>query len=222
MEVLFEKNVQTFIDNGKTTYKVREISPSKKLWYSFIKRSFDLVVCLLALIVVAIPMLLLMVMIRLDSPGPAIYKQERLGKGGKPFTLYKLRSMHVDAEKNGAQWAQDNDSRCTKFGKILRKCRLDELPQLLNIIKGDMSIVGPRPERACFYEQFAEYIEGFDQRLCVKPGLTGYAQVSGGYDLKPEEKIVYDLEYIEKRSVLMDVSVICKTVLVVFNHKGAR
>lgn len=222
MEVLFEKNVQTFIHDGKTKYKVRKVSPSKKQFYSFVKRTFDLLASLLAFIILVIPMLLLVLIIKLDSPGPAIYKQERLGKNGKPFTLYKLRSMRVDAEKNGAQWAKDNDTRCTKFGKILRKCRLDELPQLFNIIRGDMSIVGPRPERACFYEQFAEYIEGFDQRLCVKPGLTGYAQVCGGYDLKPEEKIVYDLEYIEKRSVLLDLSIICKTVLVVFTHKGAR
>jgi lipopolysaccharide/colanic/teichoic acid biosynthesis glycosyltransferase len=167
-------------------------------------------------------MLIIALVIRLDSTGPALFTQERLGKNGKPFIMIKFRSMRMDAEVNGPQWADKNDCRCTKVGRFLRKSRLDELPQLVNILMGEMSFVGPRPERACFYDEFEQYIPHFRQRLQVQPGLTGHAQVNGGYELKPEEKIVYDLEYIAKRSVKMDLQCIWKTVLVVFSHDGAR
>ena len=151
-----------------------------------------------------------------------IFRQERLGKDGKPFVMYKFRSMHVDAEVNGPQWAEKKDDRCTRIGSILRKTRLDELPQFFNILKGEMSLVGPRPERPYFYDQFETYIHGFRNRLVVRPGLTGWAQVSGGYDLLPEEKIVYDMEYISKMSVGMDLRCIFKTVRLIFTHEGAR
>lgn len=134
----------------------------------------------------------------------------------------KFRSMCQDAERDGPRWADADDGRCTRFGAFLRRTRLDELPQIWNILKGDMSFVGPRPERACFYRLFEEYIVGFSNRLAVTPGLTGYAQVNGGYDLKPEEKIVYDMEYIEHRSVWMDLLCILKTIRVVFCGDGAR
>ncbi len=130
--------------------------------------------------------------------------------------------MNHDAEVNGPKWADKEDKRCTRFGAFLRKTRLDELPQFWNILKGDMSFVGPRPERQYFYEQFEKYIIGFSNRLVVTPGLTGYAQVNGGYELEPEEKIVYDMEYIEKRSVLMDIKCLVKTVSLIFTHEGAR
>ena len=190
--------------------------------YDVFKRIVDFVCAALGIVVLALPMLILAVMIRLDSDGPAIFKQERLGKDGKPFTMYKFRSMILDAEVNGPQWAEKDDCRCTNLGAKLRKTRLDELPQLFNILKGDMSIVGPRPERACFYDEFEKYIPHFRQRLMVRPGLTGHAQVNGGYDLKPEEKIVYDMEYIANRNLRMDLQCIWKTVLVVFSHDGAR
>ncbi|MFB2020512.1 sugar transferase [Pseudoflavonifractor sp. P01025] len=190
--------------------------------YLFAKRTFDVVMSLVVLALLAIPMLIIALLIRIDSPGPALFRQERLGKDGRPFTIFKFRSMRVDAEKNGPQWADKDDPRCTKLGRILRKSRLDEIPQLWNILKGEMSFVGPRPERACFYEKFETYIHGFSKRLLVKPGLTGYAQVNGGYELKPEEKIVYDIEYIQKQSVLMDLWCIFKTVKLVFTHEGAR
>lgn len=190
--------------------------------YDRVKRVVDFICAALGIVVLALPMLILAIMIRLDSDGPAIFKQERLGKDGKPFTMYKFRSMILDAEANGPQWAEKNDCRCTNLGAKLRKSRLDELPQLFNILKGDMSIVGPRPERACFYDEFEKYIPHFRQRLAVRPGLTGHAQVNGGYNLKPEEKIVYDMEYIAKRCVKMDVQCILKTVQVIFSHDGAR
>lgn len=190
--------------------------------YLFIKRLFDIVAAIVAGIVLLIPMLIVALCIRLDSKGPALFKQERLGKDGKPFIMYKFRSMRLDAENNGPQWAAQNDQRCTKLGTKLRKSRLDELPQLINILKGDMSFVGPRPERAYFYDEFGRYIPHFRDRLLVRPGLTGHAQVNGGYNLTPEEKIVYDMEYIAKRCVRMDLQCIWKTVQVVFSHDGAR
>ena len=128
----------------------------------------------------------------------------------------------TDAEKDGPKWAERSDDRCTRFGALLRKTRLDELPQLWNILKGEMSFVGPRPERKYFYEQFEKYIVGFSNRLVVTPGLTGYAQVNGGYELAPEEKIVYDMEYIARRSIRLDLQCIVKTALLIFTHDGAR
>lgn len=220
---LIAKNTTSVIQDGKTLFIVRKLSGvDSKPIYSFCKRLFDIVASLAAIIVLAIPMLIIALLVKLDSPGGAIYKQERLGLNGVRFMLYKFRTMREDAEANGAVWAEANDSRCTKLGTVLRAFRLDELPQLFNIFKGDMSVVGPRPERECFYEEFETYIEGFSQRLLVVPGLSGLAQVNGGYDLKPEEKIAYDLEYIEKRSFLLDLKIIFKTIAVVFKHDGAR
>lgn len=190
--------------------------------YLFAKRTFDVVMSLVVLALLAIPMLIIALLIRIDSPGPALFRQERLGKDGRPFTIFKFRSMRVDAEKNGPQWADKDDPRCTKLGRILRKSRLDEIPQLWNILKGEMSFVGPRPERVCFYEKFETYIHGFSKRLLVKPGLTGYAQVNGGYELKPEEKIVYDIAYIKGQSITLDLWCMFKTVKLVFTHEGAR
>lgn len=161
-------------------------------------------------------------LIRQDSPGPAIYRQERLGLHGRPFTLYKFRSMRLDAEKNGAQWAKSNDVRCTRLGSRLRQYRLDELPQLFNIIRGDMSLVGPRPERAVFYDAFEKTVPGFRERLAVMPGLTGLAQINGGYDLGPAEKLMWDKKYMKERSLWLDIKIIFKTVVIVFTHDGAR
>lgn len=194
----------------------------KKPVYNFFKRALDIFASFLALLILWFPMLIVGILVKLTSKGPMIYKQERLTLNGKSFMLYKFRSMVNDAEKNGAQWAKENDSRVTKFGKFMRKCRLDELPQLINILKGDMSIVGPRPERPEFYEEFESYIHGFSQRLKVKCGLTGYAQIHGGYDVTPQEKIKLDIYYIKNRSFWMDIKMIFGTIGVIFSHKGAR
>lgn len=190
--------------------------------YRFVKRLFDIVFALTTGSLLLVPMIIIGLLVKLDSKGPAIFRQERLGLNGKAFTMYKFRSMRLDAEADGPQWAQKDDDRCTRFGKFLRKTRLDELPQVINILVGNMSVVGPRPERAYFYDEFEKYIPNFRQRLQVKPGLTGYAQVNGGYELLPEEKLVYDLEYIEKRSLWLDVTCIVKTVRLIFTHEGAR
>ncbi len=217
------KDKPTADGSGKKIIIRRIEKPKESKIYLFIKRIFDIIASFIASIILVIPMCFIALLIKIDSPGPALYKQERLSKNGKPFMLYKFRTMRTDAEAGGARWAEENDDRCTRLGAVLRKFRLDELPQFpFNILTGDISIVGPRPERECFYKEFATYIDGFEQRLYVKPGLTGLAQISGGYYLKPEEKVVYDLEYIENRSIFMDLMIILKTVAIVFNHDGAR
>jgi lipopolysaccharide/colanic/teichoic acid biosynthesis glycosyltransferase len=194
----------------------------QKRLYLITKRAFDIVCSFLGLLILAIPMMIIALIIIIDSPGAPIFKQERLGINGKSFMIYKFRSMRLDAEENGPQWADEHDPRCTHFGQILRRTRLDELPQLYNILRGDMSFVGPRPERAYFYREFEQYIPGFSNRLLVMPGLTGYAQVNGGYSLKPEEKIIYDMEYIQHRSIRMDLACILRTIGVIFSGDGAR
>ena len=190
--------------------------------YCLVKRLFDIIFSIVTGLILLVPMLIIGLLVKLDSKGPALYKQERLGWKGKPFVMYKFRSMRVDAEENGPQWAERDDDRCTKFGKFLRKTRLDELPQVLNILTGEMSVVGPRPERAYFYDKFEAYIPNFRDRLQVKPGLTGYAQVNGGYELLPEEKLAYDMEYINKRGLWLDFVCILQTVRLIFTHEGAR
>ena len=138
-----------------TIYHIAPVEqPGGGFVYLFVKRAADFLLALLALLICFIPMLIIAICIRLDSPGPALYRQERLGIHGKPFTILKFRSMYLDAERNGAQWADENDPRITRVGKFLRKTRMDELPQFLNILAGQMSFVGPRPERQCFYEEF--------------------------------------------------------------------
>lgn len=213
---------QVVQDGAREIYQVEQSAVVEKPVYQAVKRLFDVVVSALALLILGIPMLLLMSVIRADSPGPAIFRQERLGKGGKPFVIYKYRTMQMDAERDGPQWARAHDVRCTKLGRLLRRGHIDELPQLVNVLRGEMSLVGPRPERACFYQEFERYIRGFSQRLQVTPGITGWAQINGGYELLPEEKILFDMEYIRRRSVMFDIRCLLGTVRVVFRHDGAR
>jgi exopolysaccharide biosynthesis polyprenyl glycosylphosphotransferase len=191
-------------------------------FYPYVKRFLDLLLSLLAL-PVAIPIILIFaVIIKLETPGPAFFLQERVGLHGKYFKVIKLRSMGVNAEKNGAQWATKNDPRVTKVGAFIRKTRIDELPQLFNVLKGDMSLIGPRPERPIFTAQFNEEIPGFIDRLQVKPGITGWAQVNGGYDITPREKLELDLYYINNMSFLLDLKIILKTIKVCITGDGAR
>jgi len=182
----------------------------------------DLVLSLVG-IVLAIPIIVVFaLLIVIETPGSPFYIQERVGKQGSRFLIIKLRSMRKDAEKDGAKWAEVNDNRVTKVGAFIRKTRIDELPQLLSVLKGDMSIVGPRPERPVFVEQFNKEIQGFENRLLVKPGLTGLAQVCGGYDISPQEKLKYDLDYIQNLSFVLEVKILLKTIKVVFTGEGAR
>ncbi len=232
METLVNENITTQAQSPQViipyeTNKEYFIDPPEKIcgsiFYKFIKRAFDIIVSFCALIVLALPMLVIALVIKLTSDGPALYTQERLGKNGKPFNIVKFRTMIVDSEANGAQWSSgEDDPRITKIGRILRNTRMDELPQFWCILTGKMSFVGPRPERDCFYDEFEKYIHGFRHRLCVTPGLTGLAQINGGYDLKPEEKIVFDMEYINTRSLICDIKIMFKTVKVIFTHDGAK
>ena len=205
-------------------YYVEDVGEIKfKPFYSFVKRGFDIVACFMALCVFALPMLIVAIVIKLTSKGPVFYAQDRLGLNGKTIKVVKFRSMVADAEKNGAKWSDgDDDNRITKFGAFIRKTRIDELPQLWSCIIGDMSLIGPRPERDIFYDAFEEHVHGFRQRLKVKPGITGLAQVNGGYDLRPEEKIIYDIEYIKNRSLWLELKILFKTVAVIFSHDGAK
>ena len=186
------------------------------------ERFLDILLSSIAL-VIGIPLILLFgILIRLDTSGPIFYSQERLGKEGKRFKICKLRSMRYDAEKDGAQWAEKNDVRVTRIGRIIRKTRIDEIPQLFNILKGDMSVIGPRPERPEFTLEFEDEIPGFINRLQIRPGLTGWAQVNGGYDLTPREKLELDMYYINNRSIKMDIIIIFKTIKIVLTGDGSR
>ena len=177
------------------------------------KRTFDIVFSLVALVPALPFMLVSAIAIKLYDGGPVLYKQVRLTTNGRRFYVYKFRSMIVDAEKNGVpQLCTDEDSRITPVGRFLRKCRLDELPQLFNILKGDMSVVGPRPERPELTEQYKKEMPEFEFRLKVKAGLTGYAQVTGVYDTSPYDKLKMDLMYIENYSARMDLQIILMTL----------
>lgn len=190
--------------------------------YPLVKRGFE-VLFSLALLFFTLPVLVtLSIAIKLESRGPVFYRQERVGYMGKPFYVIKLRSMRVDAERNGPQWASKNDPRITRVGRFIRKTRIDEIPQLINILKGEMSLIGPRPERAVFTEKFAKEIPGFKQRLMTKPGLTGWAQVNGGYDVTPAQKFELDMYYIRSQSIWLDLRILFRTVWVVLSGSGAR
>ena len=194
-------------------------------WQVQIKRLMDIVIAALLLLVTLPIMLVTAIAIKLDSKGPVFYSQERIGLYGKRFMVRKFRTMRTDAEKNGAQWATKNDPRITRVGRLLRKMRIDELPQLLCVLKGDMSMVGPRPERAVFIEKLREQIPFYIGRLKMKPGLTGWAQVRYHYDTSIEDvqkKLEYDMYYYENMSLLLDLQILFRTIYVVLTGKGAQ
>lgn len=187
-----------------------------------IKRLMDVIISGVLLVVGSPFMLMTALAIKLEDGGPVLFKQERVTAGGKGFLIYKFRSMIVDAEKYGAQFSTQNDSRITKVGKVIRAARLDELPQLLNILKGDMSIVGPRPERQQYIDEFCQETPEFIYRLKVKAGLTGYAQIFGKYNTTPLDKLKLDLMYIENYSVLMDVRLMFLTLKIMFMKESTE
>ena len=187
------------------------------------KRLLDLLFALLIGIFAAPVIVLAAIIVKLESKGPVFFIQERIGEGNKKFNIVKFRSMTTDAEKDGPQWASKNDNRVTKFGKIMRATRIDELPQLWNVLRGEMSFVGPRPEREFFIQQLEKEIPYYNLRHTVKPGLTGWAQVMYPYGASVEDayrKLQYDLYYIKHHSIPFDVKVLLKTVTIVIFGKG--
>ena len=193
--------------------------------YLFVKRVFDAVCSLLLLFVFSIPMALVMVVIKLETTGPAIFAQQRIGLGGVSFTMYKFRSMVTDAERGGAQFAARGDKRVTRVGKFIRKYRIDELPQLYNVLRGDMSLIGPRPEQKNLLDELVEEIPLFPFRHSVRPGITGWAQVCQGYAYDVDsssEKITYDLFYIKNLSFLLDMTIIVRTIRIMLTGFGSR
>jgi exopolysaccharide biosynthesis polyprenyl glycosylphosphotransferase len=182
----------------------------------FFKRIFDIVVSVMAIIILLPLMIVIAAAIRLTSKGAAIYSQERVTKNNKVFKVYKFRTMIDGAEeKTGPVLSDTSDPRITTVGRFLRKTRLDELPQFFNVLKGDMSIVGPRPERPYFVEQFSKDMPEYNQRYVVRAGITGYAQIFGNYDTSPEDKLRYDLMYVKEYSLILDIKLILQTLKVV-------
>lgn len=194
-----------------------------KPWEVVGKRLFDISFSLFALILLAPVYGILALCIKLDSAGPVLYKQERVGKGGKPFYIYKFRSMYVDAEKMGPQLSSKDDPRITKIGKILRKLRLDELPQFWNVLIGDMSIVGPRPERQHFIDQIVKKAPHYRHLHKVKPGITSWGQVKYGYAENVDEmvrRLKFDILYLENMSLALDIRIILYTIIVMLEGRG--
>ena len=188
----------------------------------FMKRAFDIITSLTGILLASPFMIVIALCIKLYDGGPVFYKQERLTKGGKVFYVMKFRSMRVDSEKQGARLAMKHDDRVTPVGRILRNIHFDELPQLFNILKGDMSMVGPRPERPQIAAEYKKVIPEFDYRLKVKAGLTGFAQVYGKYNTTPYDKLKLDLTYIENYSFVMDIKLMFLTFKILFQKENTE
>jgi sugar transferase (PEP-CTERM system associated) len=214
------------IDSLKASWLIYGQGFAQDTLRTVVKRASD-VICASALLVASFPvMVLTAILIRLESQGPVLYRQERVGQGGRTFMCLKFRSMRVDAEKDGvARWAQAKDPRVTRIGAFIRKVRIDELPQLFNVLRGEMSLVGPRPERPAFVAQLKESIRFYDVRHSVKPGLTGWAQVRYSYGASVEDavrKLQFDLYYVKNHSLFLDLLILVETVRVVIFREGAH
>ncbi|HZD59453.1 MAG TPA: sugar transferase [Anaerolineae bacterium] len=209
----------TLISDIPLIQLTRDPAPS---WVYSLKRVSDMVGAALALLIASPAIFVAVVAIKLTSPGPVIYRQLRVGQSEKVFYIYKFRTMVADAEaKTGPVLATEGDSRITPVGRVLRKFRIDELPQLVNVLKGEMSFVGPRPERPFFVEQFKKEIPGYGERFKVKPGVTGLAQINGGYATNARNKLKYDLIYIYHQSFFLDIKIILTTLKVLLTGRGA-
>ena len=236
----------TVVDVGGASARTEILEALPGYTFRVAKRGFDVVAAAVGLAAFGLMLPVLALAIKLDSPGSIFYSQERIGINrrrdrrrsgggredrrkvlhpGRPFRIHKLRSMARDAEKNGPQWATTGDMRVTRVGRFLRKTRLDELPQLWNVLKGDMSLIGPRPERLCFIRQLENDVPFYHDRLLVKPGLTGLAQVRNGYDEDLDgvkRKVDYDRRYIHNCGPLLEAGILVETVRVVLKGEGAK
>lgn len=217
---IFIGSVDTLVSDIPLMQLTRSATPP---WTLAVKRVFDFVTAGVLLVLLSPFMLAIALAVRLTSPGPAFYRQERVGLGGSTFQTVKFRTMVAEAEaESGPVMAEVNDRRVTPLGRFLRRYRIDELPQLLNILKGDMSFVGPRPERPFFVERFSKLVPGYEERFKVKPGVTGLAQVSGSYATTPQNKLKFDLIYMYHQSLLMDLRILFQTLRVMLTGRGAR
>ncbi len=211
------------IKNINQVWIISNLNENKKYVFDIVKNIFDKVASSIFIIISIILAPFIIIAIKIDSRGPIFFSQIRTGKNNKTFLAIKFRTMIINAEQNGAQWATENDSRITSVGKFLRKSRLDEIPQLINILKGEMSLIGPRPERPEFIQMLKKEIPYYNQRLLAKPGLTGWAQINFPYGNSVEdalEKLEYDLYYIKNRSFALDISIILKTIHTVLKREG--
>jgi len=209
---------------GKDFYKYFPFSRSNdnKL-YIFFQRTFDVILAIIGLALGTLIIPFIFIGNIIGNKGPMFYSQERIGRNGKPFNILKLRTMVVNAEKDGARWAKKNDTRVTKFGKFLRKSRLDEIPQFYNVLRGDMSVIGPRPERPFFVNELSRIIPFYETRHIIKPGLTGWAQVKTRYGSSVDDSLIklqYDLYYIKHRSVFLDFNIAIKTLSTILYYRG--
>ena len=214
------------VDNLRASWLIFGQGFDQGMTRDVVKRLFDVVVSLVMLVLTLPILLVTMLLIVLETGFPVFYRQERVGQGGVPFTIYKLRSMRQDAEKDGRpQWATTGDNRCTRVGRFIRLTRIDELPQLFNVLRGDMRFVGPRPERPFFVQQLITDIPYYDIRHSVKPGVTGWSQVRYPYGASVEDslaKLQYDLYYVKNHSLFLDLLILVETAQVVLLGKGAR
>ena len=223
----FEKTLgQIRVDYLSASWLIFGDGFNQGAWRTAVKRVFD-IVCAAVLCLVSAPLMVAAAAcIKFESRGPVLYRQERVGQNGRPFSIAKFRSMRTDAEKDGTpRWASANDDRVTRVGHVIRRLRIDELPQLLNVLRGDMSLVGPRPERPFFVEQLTQEIPFYALRHSVKPGVTGWAQVRysyGGTIEESQEKLQFDLYYVKNHTLFLDLVVLMETVGVVLTGKGAR
>ncbi len=212
------------IDYLSTSWFFEELSASDKRYYWYVKRTLDVLFSMIG-IFIALPFLpLIALMIKLDSPGPVFYSQTRIGRDKRPFLLWKIRTMVLDADKNNVHWTTDHDTRITRIGRFLRKMRIDELPQLFNILKGDMTLIGPRPEAVSLVEMYRRKIPFYQERHMVTPGITGWAQINYPYGNSIEdtrEKLKYDYYYIKNRGFILDAIIFLRTIRIVLTGKGA-
>jgi sugar transferase (PEP-CTERM system associated) len=223
----FEKTLgQIRVDYLNASWLIFGDGFNQGAWRTAVKRVFDIVSATVLCLISAPVMLIAAVCIKLESSGPVLYRQERVGQNGRCFSIAKFRSMRTDAEKDGKPvWAAANDNRVTRVGQIIRRLRIDELPQLFNVLRGDMSLVGPRPERPFFVEQLTQEIPFYALRHSVKPGVTGWAQVRYAYGAtieESQEKLQFDLYYVKNHTLFLDLVVLLETVGVVLTGKGAR